>query len=72
MAPLSDNVVSDPYYYQISVSTGMRRGAGTKSKISFVLAGDNADTGVRVLADEKGIKVHFIYMTVLVLRPHCA
>ncbi|XP_033743898.1 polycystic kidney disease protein 1-like 2 [Pecten maximus] len=57
VAPLSDNVVSDPYYYQISVFTGMRRGAGTKSKISFVLAGDNEDTGVRNLADEKGIKV---------------
>ncbi|XP_069125477.1 polycystin-1-like protein 2 [Argopecten irradians] len=57
VAPLSDNVVSDPYYYQIAVFTGMRRSAGTRSKISFVLAGDNEDTGVRNLADEKGIKV---------------
>ncbi|XP_060067155.1 uncharacterized protein LOC132547415 [Ylistrum balloti] len=56
VAPLSDNVVSDPYFYQISVFTGMRRGAGTKSKISFVLAGDSEDTGVRILADEKNIK----------------
>ncbi|XP_021359195.1 uncharacterized protein LOC110454143 [Mizuhopecten yessoensis] len=57
VAPLADNVVSDPYYYQIAVFTGMRRGGGTKSKISFVLAGDNEDTGVRHLTDEKGIKV---------------
>lgn len=35
----------------------MRRGAGTKSKVSFVLAGETYDTGVRELIDEKNIKV---------------
>ena len=33
--------------------TGMRRGAGTKSRIRFVLSGDYADTGVRELRDHK-------------------
>lgn len=37
--------------------TGMRRGAGTRSNVSFVLAGDKADTGVRQLKDIKGVKV---------------
>lgn len=54
---MADNVVSDKFFYQLTVCTGMRRGAGTKSKISFVLAGETYDTGVRELVDEKGIKV---------------
>lgn len=60
IAPLADNVVSDKFFYQLTVCTGMRRGAGTKSKISFVLAGDSFDTGVRELIDEKGIKVNIL------------
>ncbi|XP_062619009.1 polycystin-1-related protein-like [Saccostrea cucullata] len=56
IAPLADNVVCDKFFYQLTVCTGMRRGAGTKSKISFVLAGETQDTGVRELIDEKGIK----------------
>lgn len=46
----------------------MRRGAGTKSKISFVLAGDSFDTGVRELIDEKGIKVNICYPNLLLDR----
>lgn len=46
----------------------MRRGAGTKSKISFVLAGDSFDTGVRELIDEKGIKVNICYPNLLLNR----
>ncbi|KAK3612419.1 hypothetical protein CHS0354_032020 [Potamilus streckersoni] len=56
VSPLSDNVTTDQYYYQLTVVTGMRRGAGTKSNVSFVLSGDYADTGVRLLKDEKGHK----------------
>lgn len=63
IAPLADNVVSDKFFYQLTVCTGMRRGAGTKSKISFVLAGDSFDTGVRELMDEKEIKVSIIIWT---------
>lgn len=57
MLPLVDNILTDTYFYEITVFTGMRRGAGTRSNISFVLAGDNTDTGVRQLKDEKGVKV---------------
>lgn len=46
----------------------MRRGAGTKSKISFVLAGDSFDTGVRELIDEKGIKVNICHSNLLLDR----
>ncbi|XP_067671591.1 polycystin-1-like [Haliotis asinina] len=57
VAPLADNVLADKYFYQITVFTGMRSGAGTRSRVSFVLSGDDADTGVRDMADEKGTKV---------------
>ncbi|XP_071106159.1 polycystin family receptor for egg jelly-like [Haliotis cracherodii] len=57
VAPLADNVIADKYFYQITVFTGMRSGAGTRSRVSFVLSGDDADTGVRDMADEKGVKV---------------
>ena len=49
--------MSDTYFYRMTVFTGLRKGAGTRSKVSFVLSGDNGDTGVRQLADEKGKKV---------------
>ena len=33
LAPLPDNDPRDKYYYEIFVSTGMRRNAGTESKV---------------------------------------
>ncbi|ESP04057.1 hypothetical protein LOTGIDRAFT_109826, partial [Lottia gigantea] len=57
VAPLADNVIGDRYFYQLSVHTGMRGSAGTRSRVSFVLSGDGGDTGVRQLIDEKGKKV---------------
>lgn len=33
LAPLLDNDPKDKYYYEILVNTGMRRGAGTESKV---------------------------------------
>ena len=35
----------------------MRSKAGTHSKVSFIISGENDDTAVRCLADEKGKKV---------------
>ena len=58
MRPLADNISGEKYYYQISVYTGMRRGAGTKSTVYFVLSGEHGDTGVRILCDDK-IKVKY-------------
>ncbi|KAJ8298359.1 hypothetical protein KUTeg_024890 [Tegillarca granosa] len=48
---LADSDESDNYFYLITVHTGLRRGAGTKSKVYFVLSGEKADTGVRTLTD---------------------
>jgi hypothetical protein len=44
-------MISDRDYYIIKVYTGMRRGAGTTSRIAFVLTGENSDTGPRELFD---------------------
>jgi len=51
--PLEDNLPSDQYHYQITVYTGTKKLAGTKSKVSFIISGDDSDTGVRRLADGK-------------------
>lgn len=51
--PLSDNLPSDMYYYLISVQTGVGKDTGTTSKVGFVLSGENADSGVRKLSDDK-------------------
>jgi len=51
--PLEDNLPTDHYHYQLSVYTAIRKNAGTASKPSFILSGDDADTGVRRLADGK-------------------
>ncbi|ELT87232.1 hypothetical protein CAPTEDRAFT_84236, partial [Capitella teleta] len=52
-APLEDNLPTDTYHYQVSVYTKVKKKAGTKSKISFILSGDESDTGVRRLYDGK-------------------
>ncbi|XP_064637018.1 polycystin-1-like protein 2 [Lineus longissimus] len=49
--PLEDNLPSDTYHYQLAVHTGVRKGAGTKSRVSLILSGDESDTGVRELSD---------------------
>ena len=51
MTPLADNFSSDNYFYVIKVITGIRPGAGTRSRVGFVLAGEEMDTGVRELSD---------------------
>ena len=51
MSPLSDNIADEDYLYQITVVTGIRSKADTKSNIQFILSGENEDTGVRKLSD---------------------
>jgi polycystin 1L2 len=51
VTPLPDNVKSDPYLYQLIVFTGQRRDAGTKSKVHFMVAGDDDETRVRTFSD---------------------
>ena len=50
---MEDNLPSDKYHYQMTVYTGTKKQAGTTSKISFILSGDECDTGVRRLFDGK-------------------
>ena len=45
--PLPDNHRSDQHFYQIIVFTGHRTDSGTKSKVHFVLSGDEDTTRVR-------------------------
>ncbi|XP_076073747.1 uncharacterized protein LOC143045258 [Mytilus galloprovincialis] len=69
VTPLIDNFVDDTYYYLVTVYTGMRRGAGTKSRIGFIVCGEDGDTGIRELSD--GVRseiptasvVHFLMST---------
>ena len=53
VTPLSDNVAEERYLYQVTVFTGMRGSAGTRSRISLLVSGDRDDTGVRRLTDGK-------------------
>ncbi|CAF1191151.1 unnamed protein product [Adineta steineri] len=48
---LPDNHKSDQYFYQIIVFTGQRKDAETKSKVHFVLSGDEDTTHIRTFAD---------------------
>ncbi|VDI23342.1 Hypothetical predicted protein [Mytilus galloprovincialis] len=69
VTPLVDNFVDDTYYYLVTVYTGMKRGAGTKSRIGFIVHGQDEDTGIRELSD--GLRseiptasvVHFLMST---------
>lgn len=51
--PLEDNLPSDTYHYQVTVNTAVKKKAATRSKVSFILSGDDGDTGVRRLYDGK-------------------
>ena len=51
MLPLVDNYADDKYKYEVHVYTGVKARSGTDSKVSFVLAGTQADTGIRKMED---------------------
>ncbi|XP_066269369.1 polycystin-1-like protein 2 [Branchiostoma lanceolatum] len=52
---LPDDNPHDQFKYEITVYTGTARKAGTRSKIAFLLCGENADTGVRIFDDKKDL-----------------
>jgi len=43
--------LTDEQFYLIKVYTGMRRGAGTMSRIAFILTGSRSGSGPRELFD---------------------
>ena len=49
--PLLDNSPDDRYSYILTVVTGAKPCAGTRSKIYFVVVGEDGDSDVRVLDD---------------------
>lgn len=49
--PLPDNEATAKYLYEIIVYTGDKDGAATDSKVSFILSGEDEETGVRRLED---------------------
>ncbi|XP_041473066.1 uncharacterized protein LOC121422223 isoform X1 [Lytechinus variegatus] len=53
VTPLTDNNPNHNYYYEIVVLTGQRKAAGTDSKVSFILSGENEETNVREFEDDK-------------------
>ncbi|XP_041364433.1 uncharacterized protein LOC121379847 [Gigantopelta aegis] len=53
LTPLKDNHPADKYYYEVIVFTGMRRNAGTDSKVFVIFSGENDETDARMLADDK-------------------
>ncbi|KAK7502419.1 hypothetical protein BaRGS_00006372, partial [Batillaria attramentaria] len=53
LAPLEDNNPRHKYFYKINVTTGMRRKAGTKSKVFFKLIGEEEDSDIRQFTDSK-------------------
>ncbi|XP_055955065.1 polycystic kidney disease protein 1-like 2 [Patella vulgata] len=54
---LADNYKDDSYFYLVTVYTGLVRGGGTTSNISFNLSGERDDSGVRTLTD--GVRKEF-------------
>ncbi|ESN95043.1 hypothetical protein HELRODRAFT_124863, partial [Helobdella robusta] len=53
VTPLPDNDPNDKYLYEIIVSTGLRKNAGTKSKVHVIFSGDFEETDPRTLEDDK-------------------
>jgi hypothetical protein len=60
---LCGNQKSGNYFYLISVYTGLRPGSGTKSNVSFILGGEDHDSGIRLLSD--GVWHPLKYMHIL-------
>ena len=48
---LLDNEEKDKYIYLITVITGLRKDAGTQSKVGFSVTGEKHETGERLLCD---------------------
>ena len=50
-APLPDNDPEHKYIYEITVMTGTKRNASTRSSIHFILTGEEGETDIRALKD---------------------
>ena len=59
-------MLNDQNYYIIKVYTGMRRGAGTRSRVAFILTGSKGSTGPRELYD--GVREVILAFTYCVIK----
>ena len=48
---LLDNKENNKYIYLVTVITGLRKDAGTQSKVGFSITGEKQETGERLLYD---------------------
>ena len=48
---LLDNKEKDKYIYLVTIITGLRKDAGTQSKVGFSVTGEKHETGERLLCD---------------------
>lgn len=48
---LEDNLLLDNYYYQMMVQMGVCKNVSIMFKVSFIVLGENGDSGVRWLYD---------------------
>jgi hypothetical protein len=51
----------------IQVQTGVGKECGTTSKIGFVLAGENSDSGVRKLTDDKRRVIDYFFIIIIII-----
>ncbi|KAH9502265.1 hypothetical protein Btru_073287 [Bulinus truncatus] len=58
--PLADNFAEDTYFYLITIHTGLRRSAGTKSNVYFCLYGQDDETDVENCLMGLKIVCHFV------------
>ena len=64
---LVDNHVKDDRFYLMTVYTGLRRGAGTRSNVSFILMGDKGNSRVRMLTDGERVSEGFVAIIIVVV-----
>lgn len=64
---LVDNHVRDDRFYLMTVYTGLRRGAGTRSNVSFILMGDKGNSRVRMLSDGERVSEGFVAIIIVVV-----
>ncbi|XP_033117714.1 uncharacterized protein LOC117117519, partial [Anneissia japonica] len=53
VTPMSDNDPRHRYNYELTFFTGVRKNSSTTANVSFILQGENGETGIRVVKDKK-------------------
>ncbi|XP_039274067.2 uncharacterized protein LOC120348022 [Styela clava] len=70
VSPLLDNQLIHTYFYQMTIRTGKWNNSGTKSKIYFMLSGEDGDTPVRRLSTKDNMVFKKNEVTKVILSTH--